>query len=375
MQLALVSPYPPREDGIAQFCHDLVNGLQKLPSFTINIYALDNGKQNYLYSSPVVANYDMSNRLAYQKMAEDINHTSASLCILQHEFNLFSGNDSEYVFEFLKTLKKPVIIILHTIPINPANAHHQVRVNHIRKLDTYTKHFITMSNHGKEGLQQIGIAQEKITVITHGAPDMPALSQAHDLKKKYHLDNKFVVMTFGIFRPSKGIEYLVFALNKAQNQIPNLKGLIIGKQDENDKTDYFSNVKHLAESRNLSSRLSFIEEFMPNEVLYEYIVASDVIVTPYVRDDKISSGVITFAARAGIPVVTTPYLFAKDLLKEKGIYVPFKDSNTLAEELVSLALNKKKYAMSQKDMITIGNTLSWTEKAKEYALLFNRLIS
>src|SRR3546814_16369560 len=87
---------------------------------------------------------------------------------------------------------------------------------------------VAMTEMGRTILtRDLGIEPEKIAVIPHGIPDRPFLDPAYE-KRRFGLDGRDVVLTFGLLSPNKGIEVMIAALPELVERHPDLTYVILG---------------------------------------------------------------------------------------------------------------------------------------------------
>src|SRR5207253_3226792 len=88
---------------------------------------------------------------------------------------------------------------------------------------------IVMTNDSAKVLSEnYNVAIDKITVIPHGTHLVPHLDK-DSLKKKYGLQNRKILSTFGLLSSGKGIETTLAALPDIIKKNPDVLFLIIGK--------------------------------------------------------------------------------------------------------------------------------------------------
>ena len=68
----------------------------------------------------------------------------------------------------------------------------------------------------------------------------------------------------------------------------------------------------------VSDHVEFDDRFLSVTELADLLHATDVFVTPYRNPEQIASGALTFAIAAGCAAISTPYLYAKDILALGG---------------------------------------------------------
>lgn len=131
----------------------------------------------------------------------------------------------------------PLVMTAHSTEINrlkPNRLSVVMEQNVVDKVDM----FIAVSRYMRRELNQtFGINYNKITVIPNGVDTTVFKHQeADDIRRKYMLDNRFVVLFVGRDDPQKGVKYLVNAVKKLASQIPEIMLVMVGHQDiYNDK--------------------------------------------------------------------------------------------------------------------------------------------
>ena len=131
----------------------------------------------------------------------------------------------------------PLVMTAHSTEINrlkPNRLSVVMEQNVVDKVDM----FIAVSRYMRRELNQtFGINYNKITVIPNGVDTAVFKHQeADDIRRKYMLDNRFVVLFVGRDDPQKGVKYLVNAVKKLASQIPEIMLVMVGHQDiYNDK--------------------------------------------------------------------------------------------------------------------------------------------
>ncbi|MFN7100477.1 MAG: glycosyltransferase, partial [Flavobacterium sp.] len=226
-KVLFITTYPPRECGIATYSQDLIGSINNKfkNTFDIQIAALETQHQKHEYPAEVSYVLDTTNPISYQKLAQNINENKTiEVVIVQHEFGLFKNNEADFIL-FLKTVRKPIILVFHTVLPNPDVFLKQ----NIAEMESLVQFFIVMTNASAALLENnYGIAKNKITVIPHGT-HLVKHADKEILKDKYNLSGRKIISTFGLLSSGKSIETTLKAMPFLVEKNPTLLFLIIGK--------------------------------------------------------------------------------------------------------------------------------------------------
>jgi hypothetical protein len=128
-----------------------------------------------------------------------------------------------------------------------------------------------------------------------------------------------------------------------------------------------------AQRLGVDSSIIFHDRFVSLGELVEFLSAADIYVTPYVKPEQITSGTLAYAVGAGKAVISTPYLYARELLADgRGILVPWRDSAAIAGEVVALLGDEPKRRALCARAAEHGRSMRWPAVARRYVESFER---
>lgn len=120
----------------------------------------------------------------------------------------------------------------------------------------------------------------------------------------------------------------------------------------------------------LKDNVKVIGRYLPFDELITYLRATDVYVTPYLNPDQVVSGALAYALGAGKAIVSTPYLYARELLSNaRGLLAEFRDSRSLARAIGRFLDEPELRARTQERAYALGRHMIWSNVAAKYAAL------
>jgi glycosyltransferase involved in cell wall biosynthesis len=373
-RIAFVGNYLPRECGIATFTTDLCNAIAgeygEGHLFAIPVNDLDS---SYDYPTQVrleIAQEDLS---SYERAADFLNFNGNDLVCLQHEYGIYGGNAGRHILTLLRKLKMPLVTTLHTVLRQP-DINQRIVLEEIAQL---SDRLIVMSELAAELLREVyAVPSGKIDIIPHGVPDFQFMDPNY-FKDRFGTEGKFVLLTFGLLSPNKGIENVIRALPAILAKHPNVVYIVSGvthphiRRREGER--YREELQALAERLGVSSNLILVNRFVSAEELVEHVGAADIYITPYRQEAQIVSGTLAIALGAGKAIISTPYWHAKELLADKrGVIVPFENPDAITEAVLRLLDNDgERHAMRKRAYLHSRETI-WSKTARKYMASFQR---
>ena len=232
-----------------------------------------------------------------------------------------------------------------------------------------------MSAHGAALLHKVhGVPENKIDIIPHGIPRVPF---AASTKKQLGIEGKSVIFTFGLLSPDKGIEHVIDALPAILARHPDTVYVVLGATHPHIKEQYGEIYRESLERRiqrlGLEASVIFHNRFVSGGELVKFLSAADIYVTPYLKPEQSTSGTLAYAVGSGKAVISTPYIYARELLADgRGILVPWRDSQTIARAVVDLLSNDAKRLALCARAAAHGRSMVWPAVARCYLQSFEQ---
>lgn len=368
-----LSTYPPRQCGIATFTHDVVRSVQPFWADS-DVIAVDDRVQSCLYPRRVIARLEQFERPSYPAIAAFVNNHTSDVLNIQHEFGIFGGANGSWLLDLVERVLKPVVITLHTVLPNPSREH----VRLVRELHDLSTRLIVLSETARTLLEErYGIASDDVMMIPHGIPDVPYES-TNRAKAAVGLRGRFIVTTFGLLSRGKGLENAIDAIGRVARKYPEVLYVILGATHpvvrRTEGESYREELRGRIEAANLTNNVMAIDRYFALEDLLEFLAATDIYVTPYINEAQVVSGTLAYALGAGKAVVSTPYLYARELLADRrGVIVPFANSAALAESIEALIDDSSMREDIASRAYAFGRRMRWCEVGRQYAELFAHL--
>jgi glycosyltransferase involved in cell wall biosynthesis len=372
-QIAFVGTYPPRRCGIATYTRDLRDAvtatLGDAECLVVPLVDSDAGGH-----PPEVRFTIREDSLpAYRRAAEYLNLRNVDVVSLQHEYGIFGGPAGAHVLALVRGLRMPIHTTLHTVLAEPTMEQHEV----MEELLARSSRLAVMTERGRRLLlDRYQVDDARIDVIPHGIPDTPLESPAV-ARERLGIEARWMLLTFGLLAPGKGIEHVIAALPAILAEHPDALYVVLGATHpqlvRSEGEAYRERLAGLAAELGVQDRVLFLDRYMELPELLAFIAAADLYITPYLNQDQITSGTLAYAFGCGKPVISTPYWHAAELLADgRGVLVPFSDAAAIARETISLLGDDGRRSELARRAWQEGRSMTWARVADRYVAALRR---
>lgn len=365
-RVALIGNSPPRLCGIATFTADVRRALiSTFPELAVDLFAMNDHDGNHAYGPEVVCALEQDDVNDYVQAARLINERHADVVLVQHEYGIFGGPAGSLLMKLLDRVDAPVVVVLHTVLEQP-NAEQRAVID---ALAQRAAKLVVMAEKGRDILGRVhGIPIARIAVVPHGVPDRPR-EDAAAFKRKFGYEGRKVLLTFGLLSPNKGLETMIRALPAIVAAHPETLYVVLGATHPHliarEGEAYRDSLKALAEELGVSDAVRFIDGFLEQSMLLDYLQSTDIYITPYLNEAQITSGTLSYAVALGKPVVSTPFWHASELLADGvGVLVPFGDVRQFAENIIALLDDPALVEETGARAYEAGRAMTWEKLAE-----------
>lgn len=374
MTVINLGTYPPKQCGIATFSQDLRRSLMKA-GHTVLVAAVSDHEYEYQYAPEVIIEIAQHQKQDYLRAASQINsHSAINMVIIQHEYGIYGGPSGSYLLDFCSALRKPFMVITHTVLPNPEDIRYRI----LADLTQQASAVVCMTENSAGLLRRIyQVPASKINLISHGVPDFVPKSPSA-LKKRHGLQGQNVISTFGLIGPGKGLELGIRAVAEVVKEYPDCTYLILGQThpmlQKSEGERYRRMLEQLVLDLDITDNVKFVNRFLSDEELGEYLYLTDIYLSPYPNMDQAVSGTLTFAVGCGRAIVSTPYAHALELLAEgRGLLASGPDYQELAMLIKSILADPDLKNQLQNKAGQLGHTMSWTQVGRRYSQLLGQI--
>lgn len=233
---------------------------------------------------------------------------------------------------------------------------------------------ISLSNNDKNYIASLGVYNEKIKVLPN-AIDINEFERfkgneqnLEEIRSRYNLNGKIIVLYSGQIVERKGLVYLIKAIPYILKNCEPKEVIFIITGDGRS----LSKVQAIAKNLRLENNLIFTRFLRKEDLIYLYQI-SDIFVLPSLSEGLPTS--ILEAMYFGLPIIATNIPSIAEYIKNISILIPPRDEMALAKAITEMinedSLRQK---LSKAGKKFVENKYNWPFIAEKYETIYNESI-
>src|SRR2546430_1830135 len=113
----------------------------------------------------------------------------------------------------------------------------------------------------------------------------------------------------------------------------------------------------------MSDHVRFVNQYLTQREIVDYLLATDVYVTPYLDLNQITSGTLAYALGAGKAIVSTRYLHAAEALADgRGLLVDVRDADGLTRAVLAILDDPTLKGELERRAYDYGKEMAWPDR-------------
>ena len=293
---------------------------------------------------------------------------ACDVAIVQHEYGIFGGRDGDEVVPLLRMLGTPTIVVLHTVLAAPTR--HQREV--LESVCESAAAVVVMTQNAHDILMRTyRVTPTKVRVIPHGVPVQHAASTPRRNTTKR-------VLTWGLISPGKGLEWGIRAIAALGGHASPVEYVIAGQTHPKvlafEGERYRESLQRLIADLGLEDAVTMDDRYLDAAQLADLVTTADVVLLPYDSRDQATSGVLVEAIAAGVPVVSTGFPHAVELLGGgAGLIARHGDPESMAAAIRTIVENEETARQMHEAALRDAHDSSWPVVGERYRELAGRI--
>ncbi len=340
---------------------------------------MDEPNSRRVYDDVVVGRITQGDPLSYRAAAAAINASPADVVCVQHEFGLYGvhgdGAFEDHLLPLLEELRRPVVTTLHTVLPQPE----PWMRDDVRAIARASAETVVMVDTAARLLRESYGITRPVSVIPHGMPAVDAFG-SYRTKKELGIGGRTVISTFGLVDSRKGLEYAIEAMPAVATRHPDVLYLVIGQTHpellRKEGERYREMLGLLVARLGLNEHVAFVNAYVPQRDVVDYLVATDVYVTPYLDPNQITSGTLAYAMGTGKAIVSTPYLHAREALADgRGVLVGFRRPDEIANAVNAILEGPERRARLERAASKYSAGTAWPAVGARVLALLRKVLA